>query len=225
MPPEIRSADWDGRELAYHAIIRILGCAVRAWLDLRVVGAGRIPRDGPLLLAANHVSFVDPVVLAVVCYGQGRKVRFLTLSDLFARPALGWILRTGRMIPVVRGGGVQRMVDAACDALDAGQTVLVYPEGRIIRGGRSPARPGAGLLALRTTSPVVPLCSYGLRSLGGGHLPRLRQDAAVVVGAPVDLSPWRDRVDRQAQMAVSEAMLDAVYDLEPLAMRIAHADS
>lgn len=214
---------WGDREPLYHAIMRLLDRGVRAWLDLRVAGADHIPRDGPVLLAANHVSFLDPVVLATVCYRQGRKVRFLTLSDLFQRPVVGWALRAGRMIPVVRGGGPERMVHAACDALDAGQAVLVYPEGRITPGRRVPAQPGAGLLALRTTSPVVPLCSYGLASPPGRRIPPLRQRAAVTVGPPVDLSAWRGRRDREAQLAAAEAMLDAVYDLLPVTRRTAGA--
>ena len=223
MPPTASCADWDGPEPLYHFVVRLLDWVVRGWITLRILGEEHIPRDGPVLLVANHVSHVDPVVLAVLGHRRGRKIRFLALSDLFTRPVVGRALRWGRMIPVFRGGGTRPMVDAACQGLGAGQAVLVYPEGRLTLGRRYPGRPGAGLLALRTTAPVVPLCSYGLVSPKGRHFPRFRQSAAVVVGPPVELGPWRGRLDHEARLAVSEAMLDAVYDLSPVAKRAAEA--
>jgi len=206
-----------GREPLYDGIARLVSGVVRIWIDLRVTGAERIPRTGPVLLAANHVSYVDPVVLGVVGHRAGRRLRFLALSDLFDRPVVGWVLRTGRMLPVFRGAGPQRMTDAACDALEDGEAVLVYPEGHITPHGRSPGQLGAGLLALRTTASVVPLCSAGLERRDGRHVPQLRQRAGVAVGPPVDLAGWRGRVDREACRAASEAMLDAVYALLPVA--------
>jgi 1-acyl-sn-glycerol-3-phosphate acyltransferase len=150
---------------ALHQLLAPLARLI-VWLlaDLRVVGAERVPARGGVLLAANHVSFLDPVVLAVALYACGRrKVRFLALADLFDHPLVGWVLRGTRMIPVARGRGAARMADDACAALDAGQAVLVYPEGTIVPPGQTrPARPGAGLVALRASVPVLPIASRGL---------------------------------------------------------------
>lgn len=118
------------------------------------------------------------------------------------------------MIPVARGRGVARMADDACAALDAGQAVLVYPEGTIVPPGqRRPARPGAGLLALRASVPVLPIASRGLERHPRRRLPPLRRRVTVVVGAPVDLSPWRGRLDRQSQLEASAALLASVQAL------------
>jgi 1-acyl-sn-glycerol-3-phosphate acyltransferase len=95
-----------------------------------------------VVLAANHVSFLDPLVLALALYDCGRrKVRFLALADLFDQPLVGWVLRGTRMIPVARGRGVDRMAEDAGAALEAGQAVLVYPEGTIVPPGQT-AQPG-----------------------------------------------------------------------------------
>ena len=96
------------------------------------------------------------------------------------------------MIPVTRGRGAARMADDACAALDAGQAVLVYPEGTIVPPGQTrPARPGAGLVALRTSVPVLPIASHGVER----RRPRLRRQVTVVI-APVDLSSCHGRLDR-----------------------------
>lgn len=121
------------------------------------------------------------------------------------------------MIPVTRGRGAARMADDACAALDAGQAVLVYPEGTIVPPGQtSPARPGAGLVALRTSVPVLPIASRGVER----RRPRLRRQVTVVI-TPVDLSSCHGRLDRQAQLEVSTALLTSVQALRhnPLGRR------
>ena len=187
------------------------------WLlaDLRVIGAERIPARGGILLAANHVSFLDPLVLAVALYDRGhRKVRFVALADLFDHPLVGWVLRGTRMIPVARGRGVARMAEDACAALEAGQAVLVYPEGTIVPPGQTrPARPGAGLVALRAGVAVLPIASRGVERHRRRRLPRLRRRVTVVIGPPVDLSSLRGRRDRQAQLDASAALLASVQAL------------
>jgi 1-acyl-sn-glycerol-3-phosphate acyltransferase len=199
---------WRRPERFYDLLAPLARLVVWLLADLRAVGAERIPARSGVLLAANHASFLDPVVLAIALYDCGRKVRFLALADLFNNPLVGWLLRDTRMIPVARGHGAARMADDACAALDAGQAVLVYPEGTIVPPGQTrPARPGAGLLALRASVPVLRIASRGLERHRCRHLPRFRRRVTVVVGPPVDLSPWRGRLDRGAQLEASAGML------------------
>jgi 1-acyl-sn-glycerol-3-phosphate acyltransferase len=160
-------------------------------------------------------------VLATVVHRQGRRTRFLAVSGLWSVPVVGWLLRKGRMVPVHRGEGPQRMTADACVALDAGEAVLVYPEGTIADPRNElPARPGAGLLALRTRGPVIPVAVWGLGS--DPHVRRgLRRRVGVAIGGPVDMSPWRgDRSQRAARDAAA-AVLAAVRDLRPHAERAA----
>jgi 1-acyl-sn-glycerol-3-phosphate acyltransferase len=142
-----------------------------------------------------------------------RKIRFVALADLFDQPLVGWVLRGTRMIPVARGRGVARMAEDAGAAL-AGQAVLVYPEGTIVPPGESRlARPGTGLVALRARVPVLPIASQGVERRRRRRMPRLRRRVTVVIGPPVDLSSWQGRLDRQAQLEASTAMLASVQAL------------
>lgn len=116
------------------------------------------------------------------------------LANLFDHPLVGWVLRGTRMIPVTRGRGAARMADDACAALDAGQAVLVYPEGTIVPPGQTrPARPGAGLVALRTSVPVLPIASRGVER----RRPRLRRQVTVAIAPPWTCRPamagWTDK--------------------------------
>jgi 1-acyl-sn-glycerol-3-phosphate acyltransferase len=218
-----RTPAWRWRpEPVFAALAPIAVRLTRAWLRIRVTGA--LPRSGPVLLLANHPSHVDPLVILAAVHP--RRPRFLALADLFARPGLGWLLRAARMIPVVRGGGVDRMVSDACAAIAAGQLVVIYPEGRLARPGEVlPAKPGAGLLALQAVAAgatVVPAALAGLHpGRPGGKLPRPRARVAVRFGAPVDLSPWAGRRDREAQLEAAAQCLAEVRGLAPPEQRAA----
>ncbi len=156
----------EGAEPFVRALAPLLRLVVGTLFSIRVVSAERVPR-GSALFAANHVSWLDPVVAAVVLYRLGRTARFLAASELFDKPVVGWALRQAGQIRVVRGRGAQAMeamTKAACEALDAGQAVVVYPEGTIPQPGECPpAKQGAGLLALRTSAPVIPVAMWGMQ--------------------------------------------------------------
>ena len=195
--------------------IRVLDLAVRLVVRVRVTGAEHLPPAGGALLAANHVSALDPVVLLVVAHRCGRKVRFLGVRELHERRLLGWFARAGRHIPVVQGSPSRGPLLAAEHALRAGELVLVYPEGTIPPEGQEPAaRGGVGLLAMRADVPVVPLRSRGLeRAVVRGWRPWRRLRAGVVIGPPVEL-PDVSRLPGALRYArVAETVLQAVRRL------------
>jgi 1-acyl-sn-glycerol-3-phosphate acyltransferase len=140
------SHHWNRPELFYHFVVAPpVRLFVWALAEVRIVGTANLPRRGPVVVAANHVSRLDPFVLAVACYRLGRTARFLAVQGLFETPFVGWLLRWTRMIPVVRGGGAERLVADALPALAAGQLVLVYPEGTIPPPGETlPGGAGGG---------------------------------------------------------------------------------
>lgn len=202
---------WHGREWAYPLLAPVVSAAGRMLFDLRVQGIEHVPRRGPVLVMANHVSHLDPVVLLMALRRRGRRPRFVALADLWDVPGVGWLLDRGRMIPVRRGAGAGPMVDGACAALEAGEAVVVYPEGQLPVPG-VPGRPrrGAGLLATRARCPVVPAAISGVDP-HAGRLPRLRQRATVRLGAPLDLGALPDG-DAAASRA-GQRVLDAIGDL------------
>ena len=171
---------------------------------LRVSGA--VPaalRGGPLILAVNHVSPVDPLVVTAACARVGVAPRFLATGGLFRAPVVGALMRRCGHIRVDRRTArvAQALPDAAA-ALRAGSVVVVYPEGRI---GLDPwmwperGRTGVARMAAMSGAPVVPVAQWGTHAVLPYAAPRglLRSVASALwrrpvvrvrFGAPVDLS-------------------------------------
>jgi len=118
-------------EPLYRLVEVLLRPPVRRGLRWRVEGVDRIPADGPVLLASNHISYFDPIAIANLTDLARRRVRFLAKAELFRNRALGAALRSMGQIPVERGTGDATALDAAAAALADGQCVHVFPEGTI----------------------------------------------------------------------------------------------
>lgn len=208
------TAYWTRPEVAYPVLGPVAAAVARVLFSIQVRGLDRLPRDGPALVAANHVSHLDPLVLFSVLHRRGRRPRFIALEDLWAVPVVGWLLDHGRMIPVRRGSGAAPMVASACAALAAGEVVVIYPEGTLAPPGpgQPPPRAGAGSLALQAHCPVIPIAMRDVPPYRGG-LPRPRQPVEVRVGHPVELDAVASLPDREARRAAAHAVLDAVRDL------------
>lgn len=170
-----------GHEPLYAAARPILAALVAVLFRLRV--RGRVPRDGAVIVAANHVSFLDPVTLEVTLLRLGRRARFLAVAALFELPVVGRLAHGFGFIPVRPGAG-RHALDAARAVLETGELVVIYPEGHVARGRALRARPGVGRLARETGLPVVPVAQVGMER-GARPLAWLRRRrAAVVLGAP-----------------------------------------
>ena len=161
-------------------------------------GAEYIPRTGPALIVANHISHADPLTLAHFVYDAGRWPQFLVKASVFKVPVVGWLLSRVRQIPVQRGtADAGRALDAAMDVVKAGDAIIIYPEGTTskepdlwpMRG-----KTGAARLALATGIPVVPVVSWGAQQIFDPRTKkkrfRPRTPVTVVAGPPIDLSKW-----------------------------------
>jgi 1-acyl-sn-glycerol-3-phosphate acyltransferase len=163
---------------------------LRFGLQWTIEGAARVPEHGPVILASNHVSYLDPLTLAWVADRRGRRVRFLAKAELFGKPALGWLLRGAHQIPVMRGSAdAAGALGAAVDALHRGECVAVFPEGTIsldlepMRGKSGTAR-----LAQEAGAPIVPVGLWGThRMMMKGRKPSWKWGVAqvAVVGEPI----------------------------------------
>lgn len=164
-------------------------------------GTSHIPAHGGAILVANHYSQFDPLVMAHFVYGSGRWPRFLAKSGMFDVPVLGFLMRGARQIPVYRGSvDAIRALRAAVEAVEAGNIVIIYPEGTTTRDDRlwpMRAKTGAVRLALATGVPLIPVVSWGAQRVHDprrrGLRPVPRTPVTVVAGAPIDLSPWQDQ--------------------------------
>jgi 1-acyl-sn-glycerol-3-phosphate acyltransferase len=128
-------------------------------------GLDRVPDRGPMIVAANHLSYLDPLVHGYFIDRAGRRPRFLAKQELFENVFLRTILQGGGQIPVRRGIGDRTALDEATRALEHGEVVVVYPEGTSVtdRPDFSPARGKTGVarLSLSTDVPILPVATWG----------------------------------------------------------------
>jgi 1-acyl-sn-glycerol-3-phosphate acyltransferase len=165
------------------------------------------------------VSYLDPVVNAHAAIRAGRTPRFLAKQELFEVPALGWLLRATRQIPVRRGTHHRAPLEAAERALAAGELVVVYPEGTVTdRPDHLPMRGKTGVvrLAIATRLPVIPMASWGSHPVwqksGPGSL-RPGRPIWVRVGRPVEVEGSAAEPDGEALRAATDAVMAALTDL------------
>jgi 1-acyl-sn-glycerol-3-phosphate acyltransferase len=194
----------------------------------RVEGVDRIPGRGPAILASNHISYLDPLCLAYVADLAGRRVRFLAKAELFDRRWLAWILRSMGQIPVYRGtADASGALVAAAAALQAGECVVVFPEGTISRDFEPMAgRTGTARLARAVGAPVVPVGVWGThRTITAGRRPKLRPGVAVsvVVGEALAIGPEdhpRETTDRiMTAICAQVARAREIYPQRPRSER------
>lgn len=161
--------------LLYGAVAAVLslvvGLTARVGVE-RQRGRGRVAEklpEGPVIVVANHTSYADGVLLALAARKLGRPLRLLATSGLFKAPVLGAVLRRLSFIPVDRGAATAAdSLDAAAAALERGEAIGLFPEGRITRDPErwpEQAKTGAVRLALRTGAPIVPVAISGAHEL------------------------------------------------------------
>jgi 1-acyl-sn-glycerol-3-phosphate acyltransferase len=164
----------------YEQVRRFFGNLIRAIYRLEVVGADRLPITGPTVVAPNHDSVIDGIVLGAAL---SRELRFVAKAELWRSRLLAWALDGLGAIRIERGCSDQRALTQVRHALDEGQAVAIFPQGAV-RGDRVWHR-GAARVALVTGAPLVPVRLIGTaQALSRGRIsfPRLR----VIVGEPIE---------------------------------------
>jgi 1-acyl-sn-glycerol-3-phosphate acyltransferase len=200
-------------EFTYGFARNVLFPPMHAGLRWTIEGVHRIPVRGPVLLASNHVSYLDPIVLGYVADRRHRKVRFLTKAELFEKRGLAPLLRQTRQIPVHReSASASGSLEFAVEALRGGECVAVFPEGTISLDLEPMAgKSGTARLAAMTGVPVTPVGLWGThRILFKGRKPSWRWGVAetVVVGDPVRVEP--DEAVHEATDRVMAAIVACV---------------
>lgn len=179
------------------ACLVVLYPAVVLFFRREVRGADLLAGRGPAIVVVNHISHVDPVLLASVIWDHGWRPRFLAKSSLFTMPIVGLAIRGTGQVPVHRGSADARAsLRDAVSVLQEGGRVLIYPEGTVTRdpdGWPMQGRTGAARLALELPDiPVIPVGQWGARDsvdvYGRRFRPRPRRHVVYTVGEPIDLS-------------------------------------
>jgi 1-acyl-sn-glycerol-3-phosphate acyltransferase len=188
----------------------------------RVEGMDHIPASGPVLLVANHISYLDPVYSAVFVHRARRVPRFLAKDSLWRLPVFGKIMAGSGQIPVYRDSvDAQQSLRAGIQALNDGKVVLIYPEGTVTRdpaGWPMHSRTGVARLALSSDTPVLPMVHWGTLDVYDHYRkkfrPLPRKQIVVRCGDPIDLSAYRDRpLDATVLREVTDLLMGAVRDL------------
>jgi 1-acyl-sn-glycerol-3-phosphate acyltransferase len=190
------------------------------WFRWRFEHLERIPARGPALIACNHASYLDPIANAYAVVKAGRRPRFLAKDDLFDIPIVGRALAGAGQIPVSRGSGERTPLARAERALEAGEVVVVYPEGTVTArpdGLPMAGKTGTVRLGLTLGIPITPMVSWGSAPVwqksGPGSL-KPGRPVWVSVGEPIDLGADRDAIhDYEAVRRMTADLMDVLKAL------------
>ncbi len=175
--------------------------------------------DGGIIVTTNHISYFDPFALAFMLWEVDRPPRFLGKVEVFSIPIIGSIIRSAGQIPVYRE--TANAVDAVRDAVaavQAGECVVVYPEGTITRDPQMwpmAGKTGAARVALATGAPLYPVAQWGAQDVIGPYRKEFRilprKTMKLLVGNPVDFSDLRDRpLDADTLSIATDRIVDAL---------------
>ena len=189
------------RDGAYRAAALVVKPLMRTWFRMRVEGAGHLPPSGPVILAANHRSNMDPVLLGAAVR---RPVAYMAKVELFVWP-LGWILRLIGQFPVQRGGIDREALRRTSAVLARGGVLGLFPEGTRGDGSFSSVHPGLAYIVLRERCPVLPVALFGTERVRRrfGWLP-FASPVRIVIGPPIDLPVAT--VDRSSRRTATKAL-------------------
>jgi 1-acyl-sn-glycerol-3-phosphate acyltransferase len=164
----------------FRGIFRFIFSVFYRW---QVIGAEHIPKEGPVILCANHISLFDPPILGS---GIERQVHFMAKEELFGIPVLSFFIKKFGAFPVKRGAGDRAAIRTALHLLEEGKIFGIFPEGtRSKTGELGPGLPGVAMFALKSQAAVIPVAIIGPY--------RLFRPVKIVYGQPIDLSELRTR--------------------------------
>ena len=196
---------WIGYNLS-----RLIG---RLCFRLRIMHRERMIQTGPVILAMNHQSYLDPPLAGIAC---DRAIYFLARRTLMDLPLFRWLLPKLNVIPVNQEGIDRSALKALIRVLKSGNAALVFPEGaRTLDGNLQPAQPGVGLVIAKTLAPVVPMRIFGAHQAlprGGGGLHFV--PITIVVGEPIFFTPVElESPAKNRYEQISQRVMDAIAAL------------
>jgi len=176
---------------------------------VRVIGRENVPTTGGAILAGNHVSYMDPVLLWE--FSPRERPHFMAKSELF-KGLVGWMLKEFYAFPVVRGSADRTAIATATKFLEDGELVAIFPEGtRSSDGEAGEAHGGVSFIAMRAGVPVIPVAFVGTDKV----LPRgqkLIRPARVTIkfGAPIDPASFTEGTRKERMAALTATIMERI---------------
>ena len=196
---------------------RLVWWFLRGFYRIRIRGVENIPWRGPVVLAANHCSFLDPPVLAMV--SPNRNVRFMARDTLYSNPFARWFFPRVGLIALDRTRGDLAALRTAISSLKGGDVVALFPEGtRSPDGLLKEAKGGIGFLIAKSQAPVVPVRIFGTyEALPKGAAKPRRSRITVRVGKVITPEDIRAAMpDKSDYAAAASLVMKRIAELEPV---------
>ncbi len=205
------------RPLVLYWVIKILATPLMRLLwRVRVEGRANVPKSGPVILAANHRSFLDSVFIPAVLF---RRVTFVAKAEYFDSKKTAWFFRGVGQIPIRREGGSasERALESAMEVLDGGGVFGIYPEGTRTRDGLTHrGHTGVARLALRSGATIVPVGLIGTDAIQpvDTKMPRFFKKVVIRFGEPLDYEHYRGR--ENDHLALRDIADEIMFELQQL---------
>lgn len=196
--------------LVCRVIVRLFFRLVGSW---QVEGRENVPSEGALILAPNHLSYLDPPLVGCAL---DRPVWFMAKAELFRVPPIGWFLRALHAFPVHRGTADRAALRQMQKLLQEGKAVTLFPEGtRSHTGELGEPEPGIGMVALRSGAAVVPMAIAGTDRMLGREAKFVRKaKVRVRIGKPLRFPPPVGKAGREEYAAVARRVMEEIRALK-----------
>lgn len=181
----------------YNIAINVIGCVLKVCMLFKIKGKENIPSQGAFLLCSNHMSAMDPILIAAGCK---RQLTFMAKEELFKVFLLGYLIKALGAFPIKRGRGDAAAVMATLKIMKRGGATLIFPEGtRMKKGERKEVSGGIIRLAIQSGVPIVP--AYVTKN-------------TVTYGKPISYDEYVENVqDADKMQALADNLMDTIYSL------------
>ena len=199
--------------IVYNIFYNLAKLFARLFFQMRVIHPERMIEQGPLILAVNHTSFIDPP-LAGICSRRG--VYYLARKTLLKWPFFGPLFPAMNVIPVERDGNDMSALREVIKKIREGNGVLLFPEGtRSKDGNLQPGRAGIGLVIAKTGAPVLPMRIFGAFEAfpKNAKMPHF-SPVTVVIGEPLYFESIELEASREAYQLLGDRVMEAISKLK-----------
>jgi 1-acyl-sn-glycerol-3-phosphate acyltransferase len=195
----------------YNLVYTIGYPILRMFFGFRVTGAEKFPESGAVIVAVNHASNYDPVLVGLAC---PRQLAFLAKAELFRNPVLRMLFHRLGAIPLNRGAADSGALHAAVNVLNSGRPLLLFPEGHRSKTGElQEGRRGVGMLSIRSGAPILPVYLSG-----SFHMFRniFRRRVSIHFGIPIDAGRHRSsRISvKELYRLIGEDTMERIKELK-----------